>query len=108
VADGRVWVTTSVEQARSASLRALAFDVESGREIVNVEVFRLSNATLKNPKNSNASPTPIVEGNRVYLHFGADGTAAIDAATGALVWKAQFPMSRSMARAGRRRSTRIC
>ena len=91
VADGRVWVTTSVEQARSASLRALAFDVESGREIVNVEVFRLSNATLKNPKNSNASPTPIVEGNRVYLHFGADGTAAIDAATGALVWKAQFP-----------------
>ncbi len=91
VADGRVWVTTSVEQARSASLRALAFDVESGREIVNVEVFRLSNATLKNPKNSNASPTPIVEGNRVYLHFGADGTAAIDAATGAVVWKAQFP-----------------
>ena len=54
----------------------------AGRELVNVEVFRLSNAKLKNPKNSHASPTPIVEGDRVYLHFGADGTAAIDAASG--------------------------
>ena len=31
VADGRVWVTTAVNEARGASLRALAFDVESGR-----------------------------------------------------------------------------
>ena len=91
IADGRVWVTTAVEEARGASLRALAFDVETGKELVDVEVFRLSNADLKNPKNSHASPTPIVENNRVYLHFGGDGTAAIDAASGAIVWKARFP-----------------
>ncbi len=91
IAAGRVWVTTAVPEARGVSLRALAFDVESGREVTNVEVFRLSNANLKNPKNSHASPTPIVEGDRVYLHFGGDGTAAIDATSGAIVWKAQFP-----------------
>ena len=79
----RVWLTTSVTQAGGASLRAMAYDVATGRELLNVEVFRLSNANLKNPKNSHASPTPIVEGDRVYVHFGGEGTAALDAATGA-------------------------
>jgi outer membrane protein assembly factor BamB len=91
IANGRVWITTAINEARGASLRALSFDVETGKELVNVEVFRMSNGSLKNPKNSHASPTPILEGNRVYLHFGGEGTAAIDAGSGAIVWKAQFP-----------------
>jgi outer membrane protein assembly factor BamB len=85
VAGGRVWVTTSVE-GRGASLRALAFDVESGREVVNVEVFHRRSADLSNPKNSHASPTPVVDGDRVYVHFGAEGTAALTT-TGDVVWK---------------------
>ena len=88
IANGRVWVTTAVTEARGVSLRALAFDVESGKELVNVDVFRLSNGNLKNSKNSHASPTPILDGDRVYLHFGGEGTAAIDATSGASVWKA--------------------
>ena len=76
--NGRVWLTTVVETKErrgrvSASLRALAFDVATGRELVNVEVFRLDDAGYVNPKNSRASPTPIVDGDRVYVHFGADG-----------------------------------
>ena len=39
VAGGRVWLTTAVKD-RGGSLRALAFDVETGRELVNTEVFR--------------------------------------------------------------------
>ena len=61
------------------------------RESSTSRSFRLTSANLKNPKNSHASPTPIIEGDRVYVHFGGDGTAAIDAASGAIVWKAQFP-----------------
>jgi outer membrane protein assembly factor BamB len=86
VAGGRVWVTTVVKD-RGGSLRALAFDVDTGREVVNVEVFRTRSADATNPKNSRASPTPIVEGDRVYVHFGADGTAALTT-SGAIVWKA--------------------
>ena len=49
VAGGRVWLTTVVETKDrrnriSASLRALAFDVATGRELVNVEVFRIDDA----------------------------------------------------------------
>lgn len=91
VADGRVWITTAVADRQGASLRVLGFDVETGAEVVNVEAFRLGSADLKNPKNSLASPTPVVEGDRVYVHFGGDGTAAIDAESGAVVWKARFP-----------------
>jgi len=91
VADGRVWVTTVVEtrEARgartSASLRVASFDVATGRELVNVEVFRVENAGAINIKNSRASPTPIVDGDRVYVHFGADGTAALSS-TGEILW----------------------
>jgi outer membrane protein assembly factor BamB len=99
IAGGRVWLTTAVPQGRPArgsasggavSLRAVAFDADTGREVVNAEVFRLSNAALLNPKNSFASPTPIVDGDRVYVHFGADGTAALTTA-GDIVWKTRLP-----------------
>ena len=46
VAGGRVWLTTAIDGPRRSSLRALAFDVETGREVVNVEVFRLRSAEL--------------------------------------------------------------
>jgi outer membrane protein assembly factor BamB len=58
--------------------------------VVNVEVFSLSNASLKNAKNSLASPTPIVEGDRVYVHFGSDGTSALTT-EGRIVWKTVLP-----------------
>ena len=89
VADGRAWLTTSVKE-KGASLRAIAYDVASGRATVNVEVFHVRSADLLNPKNSQASPTPIVDGDRVYVHFGADGTAALTTA-GEIVWKQKFP-----------------
>ncbi|HET9942887.1 MAG TPA: PQQ-binding-like beta-propeller repeat protein [Terriglobia bacterium] len=89
VAGGRVWLTTSVERRGTASLRLLAYDVASGKEVLNVEVFSVADALLKNAKNSLASPTPIVEGDRVYVHFGADGTAAVTT-DGKIVWKVQL------------------
>jgi outer membrane protein assembly factor BamB len=89
VVGGRVWITTATEQ-RGISLRALAFDVASGREVINVEVFNIPSYRREiNPKNSWASPTPVVDGDRVYVHFGADGTAALSN-TGAILWKARF------------------
>jgi outer membrane protein assembly factor BamB len=91
VSGGRVWITTAIDERGGASLRLLGFDVETGAALADVEVFRLRSADLLNPKNSHASPTPIVDGNRVYVHFGADGTAAVDAMSGTVVWKASFP-----------------
>jgi outer membrane protein assembly factor BamB len=84
-----VWMTSATGD-RDVSLRALAFDVETGREAVNVEVFRLRRPRDINPKNSYASPTPVIDGDRVFVHFGADGTAALTL-TGEIVWKTTLP-----------------
>jgi outer membrane protein assembly factor BamB len=89
VAAGRVWLTSAVED-NGVSLRALAFDVETGRAVVDVEVFRLRGRAGINAKNSRASPTPVVEDDRVYVHFGAEGTAALTT-EGKVVWTARFP-----------------
>ena len=88
VGDGRVWLTTADE----GSLRLLAFDTRTGREVVNVEVFRTSDRNAPNPKNSLASPTPIVDTERaqVYVHFGAYGTAALTT-SGDVIWTTRFP-----------------
>lgn len=89
VAGGRVWLTTATSVQRDTSLRLMAFDVESGRQALDVEVFRFRGTELLNAKNSHASPTPIVEGERVYVHFGARGTAAVSA-SGTVLWKARL------------------
>jgi outer membrane protein assembly factor BamB len=90
VAAGRIWLTTSVEDREPASLRALAYDAVTGRELVNVEVFQHRIGTYLNLKNSYASPTPIVEGDQVFVHFGAFGTAALTTA-GEIIWKTRLP-----------------
>jgi outer membrane protein assembly factor BamB len=95
VAQGRVWLTTSVEMPAAGreraglSLRALAFDAETGKRLVDVEVFRLTDLRPLNEKNSFASPTPILDSDRVYVHFGADGTAALST-SGEILWKARY------------------
>jgi outer membrane protein assembly factor BamB len=92
VAGGRVWLTTSIDSGARApitsSLRVLAYDAATGKEVVNVEVFRNRSAGYINPKNSRASPTPILEGDRVYVHFGQEGTAALTT-SGEILWKTQ-------------------
>jgi len=89
VAGGRVWLTTAIKDRNGGSLRALAYDVETGREVVNTEVFHVRSVDPLNPKNTRASPTPIVDGGRVYVHFGADGTAALTT-EGEIIWKTRF------------------
>ena len=89
VAHGRVWLTTAVTQGRDASLRLVSFDVQSGRVAQDVDVFRRRNAALLNAKNSHASPTAVVDDERVYAHFGSDGTAAVSL-DGTVLWKKQY------------------
>jgi outer membrane protein assembly factor BamB len=89
VADERVWLTTAVEGRGGAALRVLAFEARSGRQLLDVELFKASRNAALNPKNSLASPTPIVVGDRVFVHFGADGTAALDT-SGAVLWRTRL------------------
>jgi outer membrane protein assembly factor BamB len=87
VADNRVWLTTAVDRGRS--LRVLALDAATGRTLVDTEVFRVRGGGDINPKNNRASPSAVTDGERVYVHFGAEGTAALTT-SGEVVWKTKF------------------
>jgi outer membrane protein assembly factor BamB len=84
----RVWLTTATDGG--FSLRAVGLNAKSGEIEVDIELFRLSGDIPIHAKNSQASPTPVVDGDRIYLHFGSHGTAAIDS-SGAIVWRARLP-----------------
>ncbi len=91
IAGDRVWLTTAVTAGRAKSLRLVAFDFASGRELLNVEVAKVYQDEFStNAKNSEATPTPIVAGERVFVHFGATATAAV-ARDGKILWKTQLP-----------------
>ena len=93
VADGRLWLTTAlIDPNTGSSLRLLAFDAETGNPALDVEVFDSSEVYPLNPKNSLASPTPVLDpdGERVYVHFGATGTAAVSTG-GDILWRTRFP-----------------
>lgn len=98
ISGNRVWLTTATADGltgiilRGRTLRALAYDRETGKEIINAEVFRLTDAGAMHAKNSHASPTPIIDGDRVYVHFGAHGTAALST-SGQVLWKITLPYS---------------
>jgi len=90
---GRVYLTTAVPaepaNARGGqSLRALCLDAKSGAIVWNVGVFKQEAA--KSPpvhsKNSHASPTPVIDGERLYVHFGHQGTAALTL-DGKVLWR---------------------
>lgn len=87
VADGRVWMTTALDEG--TSLRALCVDFATGKLLHDVEVFRPDVVPPKHRRNSYASPTPVLSGGKVYVHFGTLGTACLDAATGRKLWENQ-------------------
>lgn len=91
VADNRIYLTTAVTEgvakAAKTSLRVLCLQAADGGVVWNEEVFSHDASGVEmHQKNSHASPTPILEGDRLYVHFGSNGTACLQT-DGQVVWK---------------------
>ncbi|MGH7138833.1 MAG: PQQ-binding-like beta-propeller repeat protein, partial [Pirellulales bacterium] len=84
IAAGQIWLTTALDKGHS--LRAVCLDSASGETMHDIEVFHADDPGGIHSKNSYASPTPILEQGRVYLHFGDLGTACLST-DGQVVWR---------------------
>jgi outer membrane protein assembly factor BamB len=88
----RVYLTTAVTVAGSSSgdlsLRTLALETASGKTAWETEVFVQDGAASPriHGKNSHASPTPVVDGKQLFVHFGHQGTACLDL-EGKVLWR---------------------
>ncbi|MFN0119713.1 MAG: PQQ-binding-like beta-propeller repeat protein [Blastocatellia bacterium] len=81
----QVWLTTATKDA--TKLYALCLDRNTGRVIRDIKLFDVSTPQYIHPFNSAASPTPVIEQGRVYVSFGAPGTACIDTKTFKVLWE---------------------
>lgn len=81
----RIWLTTATEDGRRMSV--IAVDFASGEKVIDRVLFENDEPAKKNALNSYASPSPTLDQDRVYVHFGTYGTACLEAASGATVWQ---------------------
>jgi len=86
VAEGKVWLTTATLEGHDFFV--ICVDAKTGKIIHNERLFHSDNPEpLGNPINCYASPTPVVETGRVYVHFGSYGTACLDTADYRMIWR---------------------
>ncbi|MCX6923596.1 MAG: PQQ-binding-like beta-propeller repeat protein [Verrucomicrobia bacterium] len=88
VLGGQVWLTTATLEGHD--FFALGLDAETGAIRFNEKVLHSDNPEpLGNGASMNcyATPSPLIEPGRVYVHFGSFGTACLDTTTGKVLWK---------------------
>jgi len=74
----------------SVLLLAVELDARSGKLLRRIDLLSVDDPTPIHSANSYASPTPVTDGQRLYCHFGALGTVALDIDTGQILWKKRF------------------
>lgn len=83
---GQIWLTTATLDGRD--FFAICVDADSGKMRFNQKMFHCDTPEpLGNNLNCYASPSPVIEAGRVYVHFGSYGTACLDTGTFAVLWK---------------------
>lgn len=108
VVDGKVWVTTGIDKEASperkeivkktttssqpliisshVSLRVQCLDLATGKVLKDIEVLTEENPQFIHQVNSYATPTPIVDGDKLYCHYGPMGIACLDMKTEKVLW----------------------
>lgn len=95
-AGGRIFLTAAVPSTEGSedskkqdyTLSLIIVDAASGKILKTIPVME---QTAERParihrKNSHASPTPVIDGGRIYVHFGYQGTACLTL-DGEVLWK---------------------
>lgn len=85
VEKSKIWVTSEID----SGLHAISVDARTGKILKDVTVFPPTDLGNQHAKNTHASPTPVIENGRVYVHFGPHGTAALNS-EGEILWKTKM------------------
>lgn len=93
IGGGKVYVTAAMgvdgktSKSSDHDLCLLVIDERSGELLENIVVMRQTAERTPriHAKNSHASPTPILSGDRIFVHFGYQGTACLSR-TGQILW----------------------
>ena len=118
IADGKMYITTAVEVfpddaereqllleagddpktfsqrqiAKSLTLQLIELDAESGRVENRLDLVEVDKPDPIHKLNSYASPTPVIDGERIYCHFGTYGTICLNRNDLSEVWRKTIPL----------------
>lgn len=88
IMNGQIWLTTATPEGHDYF--AVCVDEKSGKILFDEKVFHKDHPEpLGNGASMNcyATPSPVIEDGRVYVHFGSPGTACLDTKTGKVLWQ---------------------
>ena len=113
--EDQIWVTSAIEHeatpeereallagvanaerreiAKQIELIAICLDLNTGETLHEIQLATDSRPKPIHPLNSYASPTPVLEGDRLYAHFGTYGTFCLDTTTGDIVWRKRLEVA---------------
>jgi outer membrane protein assembly factor BamB len=80
----QIWLTTATETGHE--MFALCVDRTTGKILFDLKIFDVAQPQEIHAFNSYASPTPVIEAGRVWVHFGSYGTKCLDTASGKTIW----------------------
>lgn len=84
IRENQVWVTTSSVDGKQ--LYAVCVDRITGQIIHDRKIFDVSDPQKISNANTYATPTPVTDGDRVFVHFGTYGTACLNPETADIIW----------------------
>jgi outer membrane protein assembly factor BamB len=122
IADGVIWVTTAIERkpdeqeriellrktdneekafknlaiAKTIELKLLAVDLQSGSLLQTIDLAIIEQPDAIHSLNSYASPTPVIDGDYIYCHFGTFGTFAVDRGSHQILWQRVLPLQHAV------------
>lgn len=86
--ENQIWLTSATEDGHK--MYVFCVDRDTGEILLDRQQFFIeSPSPLGNDVNTYASPSPVIEAGRVYVHFGSYGTACIDTTTFDTLWQRQ-------------------
>ncbi|MCO8121974.1 PQQ-like beta-propeller repeat protein [Stieleria sp. TO1_6] len=122
IAEGVIWVTSAIEVfptdeerkemlaaagieekkfkqlaiAKTIQLKLMALEFESGKLLDTIDLAEIERPDPIHSLNSYASPTPVIDGQNVYCHFGTYGTFCVSRKSHEIVWQRRLPLEHSV------------
>jgi outer membrane protein assembly factor BamB len=81
----QVWLTTATTDGKQ--MFGVCLNRKTGKEIFNLKLFGSASTYTKHDFNTYATPTPCIEQDFVYIHYGTSGTVCVKTKDGSVAWK---------------------
>ena len=84
LSEKHVWLTSATPDGKE--LYVITVDRESGKIVRDIKLYDVEEPQFVHSFNTHASPSPLIDGERIYIEFGSYGTACLKEATGEVIW----------------------